>query len=427
MLPGEGGRVPAGSRVFICERTVRELNIQNQEWDKVLEATRRVLVEKYGESLLSANGNMVELVREEARKVLGREDKEVEDYVVSWIAGLGPVDQLLKDPLVSEIMINGPHDIFIEREGRIERTELSYRDNEEVMNVLYRLVQRCGRRINFSSPLVDARLPDGSRVNAVVPPAAPYPCVTIRRFVKRSFSTAELLDMGFLSPEMVTFLQAAVEGKANIVVAGATGSGKTTLIRWLCSFIPPGERVVTIEDTLELGLEREHVVPLEASDKAGIYELMINALRMRPDRIILGEIRGKEAFELLQAMGTGHDGSITSVHTNYNKRAAIQRIVRAALRAGGVTASELEEMIVEVIDLLIFVERLRDGSRKVVSISQVIPGEGKPAFRDIYRYRYSQGIHECVGEVTEELKEKLKKNLAGCLPPIRPFGGGGCD
>ncbi|KYH30754.1 CpaF family protein [Neomoorella mulderi] len=403
------------------------MDLQNQEWNEVLEATRRALVDKYGESLLSANGSMVEIVRQETRNVLGREDKEIEDFVVSWIAGLGPVDRLLKDPLVSEVMINGPRDIFVEREGRIEKTELGYRDEGEVMNLLYRLVQRCGRRINFSSPLVDARLPDGSRVNAVVPPAAPSPCITIRRFVKRTFSTAELLDMGFVSGEMVDFLQAAVEGKANIVVAGATGSGKTTVIRWLCGFIPSQERVITIEDTLELGLEREHVVPLEASDKAGIYELMINALRMRPDRIILGEVRGKEAFELLQAMGTGHDGSITSVHTNYNKKAAIQRLVRAALKAGGVTAAELEAMIVEVIDLLVFVERLRDGSRKLVSISQVVPEDGKPAFRDIYLYRYSKGVHECVGEVAGELKEKLRKNLAGCLPPIRPFGGGGCD
>jgi pilus assembly protein CpaF len=393
--------------------------------DEVLEVVRRLLVEKYGERLASANGDVAELVRRQTRKVLGGEDPDIEDYVVSWIVGLGPVDQLFKDPLVSEVMINGPHKIFIEREGRIELTDLRYRDDEEVLNVIWRLVQRCGRRINFSNPLVDARLPDGSRVNAVVPPSAPFPCVTIRRFVRRTFATEDLLEMGFFTEEIAEFLAACVEGKANIVVAGATGSGKTTLVRWLCDFIPAVERVITIEDTLELGLEREHVVALEATDKAGIYELMINALRMRPDRIILGEVRGKEAFELLQAMGTGHDGSITSVHTNYNKQAAIQRIVRAALRAGGVSAGELQEMIAEVIDLLVFVERLRDGSRKLVGVSQVIPEEGKPAFRDLYLYRYAEGRHECVGEVTEELKEKVAKNLvSGKLPSVRAFGGG---
>lgn len=401
------------------------MRAQKRSPDEVLEIVRRVLVDRYREKLASANGNVVELVRRETRKVLGGEDPEIEDYVLSWIVGLGPVDQLFKDPLVSEVMINGPHKIFVEREGRIEPTDLTYRDDEEVLNVVWRLVQRCGRRINFSNPLVDARLPDGSRVNAVVPPSAPFPCVTIRRFVRRTFSTEELLNMGFFTEEMVQFLAACVEGKANIVVAGATGSGKTTLVRWLCGFIPEAERVITIEDTMELGLERGHVVALEATDKAGIYELMINALRMRPDRIILGEVRGKEAFELLQAMGTGHDGSITSVHTNYNKAAAIQRIVRAALRAGGVTAGELQEMIAEVIDLLVFVERLRNGSRKVVGISQVVSQEGKPAFRDLYLYHYADGRHESVGEVTDELKEKVAKNLlSGKLPPVRAFGGG---
>ncbi|MGI9951441.1 ATPase, T2SS/T4P/T4SS family [Moorellaceae bacterium AZ2] len=399
--------------------------LQKENPAEVLQVVRRVLVDRYKERLASANGDMAELVREETRKVLGRKDPEIEDYVISWIEGLGPVDQLFNDPLVSEVMINGPYKIFIEKEGRIEPTDLKYNDDEEVLNLVWRLVQRCGRRINFSNPLVDARLPDGSRVNAVVPPAAQFPCVTIRRFVRRTFSTEELLAMGFLTEEMVHFLAACVEGKANIVVAGATGSGKTTFMRWLCGFIPPAERVITIEDTLELGLEREHVVALEATDKAGIYELMINALRMRPDRIILGEVRGKEAFELLQAMGTGHDGSITSVHTNYNKTAAIQRIVRAALRAGGVTAGELQEMIAEVIDLLVFVERLRDGSRKVVGVSQVISENGQPAFRDLYLYRYGKGKHECVGEVTADLAEKVAKNLvSGDLPPVKAFGGG---
>lgn len=412
---------------LVTEKQIREALEKQLEAQEMVSKIRKALVERYGESLLNANGNMAELVRSEARNYLGRIDQALEEYVISRIVGLGPADTLFKDPNVSEVMINGPHEIYVERNGLIEKTDLTYENNEEVINVLHRIVQRCGRKINFSKPLVDARLPDGSRVNAVIPPSAPYPVVTIRRFVRKKFTTEELIESGFLSEEMVEFFGAAVEGKANIVVAGATGCGKTTFMRWLCSFIPPNERVITIEDTRELALDSGHVVSLEASDKAGIYELTINALRMRPDRIIMGEVRGAEAFELLQAMGTGHEGSLTSVHTNYGKMEAIHRLVRAAVKAGGVTAEELQSMIAEIIDLLIFVKRVKDGSRKVVRVTQVMSTDGKPSFRDIYRYKYSRGKHVFEQPVTEDLAERLKENLMGCLPRIRAFGGGGCN
>jgi len=211
-------------------------------------------------------------------------------------------------------MVNRYDEVFLERNGIIEKTDLSYSSEEELRNVLDRIVQRCGRRINYSSPIVDARLPDGSRVNAVIPPASDNTVITIRRFVKLTFTTEDLIKTSFLTHEIAELLRILVEGKANILVCGATGCGKTTFLRWLAGFVPTSERLITIEDTKELALKHPHCISLEASDKAGIYELMINALRMRPDRIILGEVRGEEAFELLQAMGTGHEGSITTVH-----------------------------------------------------------------------------------------------------------------
>ena len=421
---GTGARRAAGSPAGgISEGTGPEVQADRE----IVARIRKALVEKYGEALLKSNGSMEDLIRDEVRICLGCEDPGVESYVISRIAGLGPVDVLFGDPEVSEVMINGPSDIYVERSGVIEKTGLRYENSEEVINVLHRIVQRCGRKVNFSSPLVDARLPDGSRVNAVIPPSSPYPVITIRRFVKKILTTGELVGSGFISEEMVEFFRAAVEGRANIVIAGAAGSGKTTLLRWLCSFIPPGERVLTVEDTRELALDREHVVQLEAGEKAGIYDLMVNSLRMRPDRIIMGEVRGAEAFELLQAMGTGHEGSLTSVHTNYGKMEAIHRLVRAAIKAGGVTAGELQSMIAEIIDLLVFVKRFRDGSRKIVHVSQVLPDREGPIFRDIYRYRLAEGGHMFCQAVDMDLAERLRENLMGRLPEISAFGGEGGD
>jgi len=396
------------------------------EFEGILEQVRRRVVRKHGDALLSANGTAYQVVtdaiRRETRSVLKREDPAVEEKVVAYLVGLGPVDALLKDPDVSEVMINCHDEIYVERNGRIEKTDLAYRDEEEVLNVLYRIVQRCGRKVNFSSPLVDARLPDGSRVNAVIPPASLNPVITIRRFVRKVFTTEDLIRDNFLSEEMVAFFEALIRGKANVVVCGATGCGKTTFLRWLAGFIPSSERLVTIEDTRELNLDHPHCISLEATDKAGIYELMINALRMRPDRIILGEVRGAEAFELLQAMGTGHEGSLTTVHANYGKMEAVHRLVRAMVKAGGVTSEELEAQVAETIDFLVFVKRFPDGSRQVVHVSQVESDRGRPVFRDVYRYRKSLNRHEFVGPVSPELAERLRENLDE-LPAHPAFGG----
>lgn len=397
------------------------------ETNSLLEEVRRRVVFRHGDLLLSSNGKSYDAVtnaiRKEVRAVLKKTDPDTEETIIAQLVGLGPADALLKDPDVSEVMINGPDVIYVERNGRIERTDLRYPDAETVVNVLHRIVQRCGRKVNFSSPLVDARLPDGSRVNAIIPPAAPYPIITIRRFVRKVFTTDDLVRDNFLSREMVDFFSVVIPGKANIVVAGATGCGKTTFIRWLGGFIPHTERLITIEDTRELELDHPHCLPLEASDKAPIYALMINALRMRPDRIILGEVRGAEAFELLQAMGTGHEGSITSVHANYGKMEAIHRLVRAMIKAGGVTAEELQAMVSETIDLLVFVKRFPDGSRRIVHVSQVESDAGRPVFRDIFRYRHKTGQHERVGAISRELRERLRENLLGEIPASPALGG----
>lgn len=396
--------------------------------EKILEDVRSRVVRMHGDLLLSLGNQgyhrVAKAIREETRAVLGRVDEDVEDEVIAHLIGLGPVDKLRRDPDVSEIMINAPDEIYVERCGRIERTDLAYRSVEDVENVLHRIVQQCGRRVNFSSPLVDASLPDGSRVNAIVPPAAKCPVITIRRFVRKVFTTDDLVANNFLTPEMVMFLQILVRGKANIVVCGATGCGKTTFLRWLAGFLPPEERIIVIEDTRELNLDHPHCVSLEATDKAGIYELMINALRMRPDRIILGEVRGAEAFELLQAMGTGHEGSLTTVHANYGKQEAVHRLVRAMLRAGGITSEELEGMVAETVDFLVFVKRFPDGMRRVVHVTQVESDRGRPAFRDIYRYRRLNDRHERVGTVSSALVDRLAENLGEVPANIPAIGGG---
>lgn len=368
---------------------------------------------------VSSGEPVEELVRREVRAVLGRTDPAVEKDVLCRLLGLGPIEIPLADPDVSEIMVNSPHQIYVERNGVMELTDLSYTDSEELMNAIYRIMQYCGRRINFSSPMEDARLPDGSRVNAVVPPVTDYPVLTIRKFVRKIFRTGDLLQQGSISPDMVWFFDAVIKGKANIVVCGSTGSGKTTFLRWLTTFLPKTERIITIEDMRELNLDHPHCVAMEASDKADIHRLTINALRMRPDRIIIGEVRGAEAFELLQAMGTGHEGSLTTVHANYTVSEAVHRLIRAMIRAGGVTAEELEYMICETIELFVFVKRLPDGTRRVVRVAEVEGWKEGPVARDIFVFR--EGVHHCVNPVSIKLVSKLRENMDEELPDIPAF------
>ncbi len=313
--------------------------------------------------------------------------------------GLGPLESLLADPEVTEIMVVDPQTIFVERGGRCVRTPLRFTDDARVRAVIERIVTPLGRRIDESSPLVDARLPDGSRVNAIIKPLALRgACITIRKFPKSRMSVADLVRFGTLTPAMARFLERSVEAKKNIVVAGGTGSGKTTLLNCLSSAIPAHERIVTIEDSAELKLDQPHVVSLETRpanvESKGQYtirDLVKNALRMRPDRIVIGECRGGEALDMLQAMNTGHEGSLTTVHANTVPE-TLRRLETLCLMAGlDLPALAIRENIAASVHLIVQQTRLRDGSRKVTAISEVagMSRQGRIQLQDIYAFEQS--------------------------------------
>ena len=309
--------------------------------------------------------------------------RELFTEVVSGLLGFGSIQRLLDDPEISEIMINGPDQIYVEKRGRIVKSSITL-TTEEILRLIDRIITPIGRRIDAEQPMVDARLPDGSRVNAVIPPVAlDGPGVTIRKFARERMLIADLIRLGSLSEHMAGFLEACVVSHLNTIVSGGTGSGKTTLLNILSGYIPEGERIVTIEDAAELQLHQEHVFRLEAkpanADGNGeitIRSLVRNSLRMRPDRIIVGEVRGGEALDMLQAMNTGHDGSLTTLHAN-SPRDAISRLETLVLLAGfDLPLKVVREQIASAVDLIVQQSRLRDGSRKVTSISEVVGMEG---------------------------------------------------
>jgi pilus assembly protein CpaF len=306
------------------------------------------------------------------------------DEVMDEVVGYGPLEGLLADPDISEIMVNGPKRIFVERFGRLQLTDKSFLDDRQLRLIIERIIAPIGRRVDEAVPMVDARLPDGSRVNAIIEPVSlDGATITIRRFGTKRLGIDDLVRLGAVSPAVVDLLRAAVQGRLNIVVSGGTGSGKTTFLNVLSSFIPPGERIVTIEDAAELRLIQDHVVRLESrppniegSGEIKIRDLVRNALRMRPDRIIVGECRGGEALDMLQAMNTGHDGSLTSVHAN-SPRDALSRIETLVMMAGfDLPVRAIREQICSAVDMIIQTARLRDGSRKIMSISEVVGMEG---------------------------------------------------
>jgi pilus assembly protein CpaF len=293
--------------------------------------------------------------------------------------GLGPIEPLMQDPTVSDILVNGPRDIYVERRGRLERAKAMFRDDAHLLQVIERIVSAVGRRVDESSPMVDARLPDGSRVNAIIPPLAlDGPVLSIRRFATDPFKMSDLVEFGTLTPALAEFVQAAVRARLNILVAGGTGAGKTTLLNVLSNAIPSSERIVTIEDSAELQLQQDHVVRLETRppnvEGAGAVtqrELLRNALRMRPDRIILGEVRGAEVLDMLQAMNTGHDGSLSTVHAN-SARDALSRLETMVLMSGvSLPMRALRDYIASALDMVIHVGRLSDGTRKVMKVSEI--------------------------------------------------------
>src|SRR5215471_17628074 len=311
---------------------------------------------------------------------LSREDRErLAREIADDIFGYGPLEQLLPDASISEIMVNGPHDIWIERRGRLSRTPLQFSDESHLRRIITKMVGQVGRRIDESSPLVDARLPDGSRVNAVIPPLSlSGPLLTIRKFSRKRLTLEDMIKLGTLSQETVEFLQRCIQAQLNMLISGGTGSGKTTLLNALSTAIPNEERIVTIEDAAELRLNQEHVLRLEArpKDLAGENEVPIralvrNALRMRPDRIIVGEVRGAEALDMLQAMNTGHDGSLSTIHAN-SPRDALARVETMVLMAGyDLPVRAIREQVSSALECIMHLERLEDGSRRVTSITEV--------------------------------------------------------
>ena len=309
--------------------------------------------------------------------------------------GLGPIESLRQDETVTEIMVNGPSQVFVERFGKLELTDVKFRNNAHLMNIVERILTPLGRRIDESSPLVDARLKDGSRVNIIIPPLSLVgPALTIRKFAKKPFSVENLISFGTMSEKMAVFLRACVKARINILVSGGTGSGKTTTLNVISSFIPETERIVTIEDAAELQLQQTHVVTLESrpaniegKGQITIRDLVRNALRMRPDRIIVGEVRGGEALDMLQAMNTGHDGSLTTAHAN-SPRDALSRLETMVLMSGfELPVRAIREQISSAIDLIIQQSRIRDGSRKITYITEVQHMEDNTiTTQDIFRY-----------------------------------------
>jgi pilus assembly protein CpaF len=355
--------------------------VQNRllaELDPSMDVTRTAEVRKTIQELF-------EQILVEESIVLSRPERHrLFEQIVAEIIGLGPLQPLLEDDSITEIMVNGAKNIYVERKGLLTRVPVTFESDDHVMRIIDRIVAPLGRRIDESSPYVDARLADGSRVNAVIPPISLVgPSLTIRLFSKIPISVEQLIEFGTVTPESLQFLKACVESRLNVVVSGGTGSGKTTLLNILSGFIPGNERIVTIENAAELQLRQEHVVTLESRPpniegrgEVTIQNLVVNSLRMRPDRIIVGEIRDGAALDMLQAMNTGHDGSMTTAHSN-SPRDTIARIETMTLMAGfDLPVRAIREQIASAIDLIVHGERLRDGSRKIVNITEVAGMEG---------------------------------------------------
>ncbi|MHB1132080.1 MAG: CpaF family protein [Chloroflexota bacterium] len=367
VTPRESGReMSLELRNKVQSRLISEL-------DPKMDLSDRVKVERTIEELFN-------LILSEEGIILTRVERtRFFDQVLAEILGYGPIEPYLNDETVSEVMVNGPHHVFVERKGRIQKADVQFENDAHVMRIIDRIISPLGRRCDETQPMVDARLPDGSRVNAIIPPLSLVgPVITIRKFAKTPLTVEQLIEYGSISRESVDFIKACVHARMNIIISGGTGSGKTTLLNVLSSFIPDDERILTVEDAAELQLRQEHIITLETrpaniegKGQITIRDLVINALRMRPDRIVVGECRGREALDMLQAMNTGHDGSLTTLHSN-SPRDTIARLETMVLMAGmDLPLRAIREQIASALDLVIHQERFRDGSRRVVNITEV--------------------------------------------------------
>jgi pilus assembly protein CpaF len=398
----------------------------DREW-KQAELSDQILSQKTREMVNS-------ILEREAGFLPYSERQLIAAVVGDEVLGLGPLEPLLNDPEITEIMVNGPKQIYVERHGKLELTEVVFRDDEHVMHIIDKIVAPIGRRIDESQPMVDARLLDGSRVNAIIPPLAlKGPSITIRKFSKTPYSINDLVRFGTLTIPMARFLEAAVKARLNIFISGGTGSGKTTLLNVLASFIPEGERIVTVEDAAELQLNQTHVISLEtrAANIEGkgaitIRDLVRNCLRMRPDRIVVGEVRAGEALDMLQAMNTGHDGSLTTGHAN-SPRDMLARVETMVLMAGmDLPIRAIRQQITSAVDLVIQQSRLRNGSRVITHITEVLGMEGDTIqLQDIFLFEQKgiDGKGEIIGRhyatgITPKILMKMETEGISLPPDI---------
>jgi pilus assembly protein CpaF len=424
--PFAGG---APTRESFREAKYRVQNRLINELDPKMDLTNQVEVKRQIEDLFG------KIADEEGLALTRAERVRMLEQITDEILGLGPLEPLLRDATVTEVMVNGPQQVYIEREGKLELTGVTFQNDEHVMKIIQRIIAPIGRRIDESSPMVDARLVDGSRVNAIIPPLSLVgPVVTIRKFAASPFTVEDLIRFGTSTAEMFEFLEACVKARLNVFVSGGTGSGKTTTLNVLSSFIPDDERIVTIEDAAELQLRQEHVVTLEArpSNIEGkgavpIRELVRNALRMRPDRIVVGEVRSAEALDMLQAMNTGHDGSMSTGHAN-SPRDMLARLETMVLMAGmDLPLRAIREQTASAVDLIVHQNRLKDGTRKIVSITEVQGMEGDViVMQDVFTFEQT-GVNE--GRIEGRLKPTgirpkfvEKFEAAGIHLPPNTFG-----
>ncbi len=436
--PPPAAPTPGPGRPFLSALPAREsfreakYRVQNRlinELDPKLDLTNQVEVRRQIEELFG------KIADEEGLALTRAERVRMLEQITDEILGLGPLEPLLRDETITEVMVNGPQQVYIEREGRLELTNVTFQNDEHVMKIIQRIIAPIGRRVDESSPMVDARLADGSRVNAVIPPLSLVgPVITIRKFAATPFTVEDLIRFGTATPEMFEFLEACVKARLNVFVSGGTGSGKTTELNILSSFIPDDERIVTIEDAAELQLRQEHVITLESrpaniegKGAIPIRELVRNALRMRPDRIIVGECRGAEALDMLQAMNTGHDGSMSTGHAN-SPRDMLSRLETMVLMAGmDLPLRAIREQIASAVDLIVHQNRLKDGTRKIVNITEVQGMEGDViVMQDIFVFEQT-GVEE--GKIQGRLRPTgirpkfvEKFDAAGIHLPPNVFG-----